>query len=144
MIFYIIPDKILKLVSSLDYTHIVISHNRCLTKVRHRSLTANWDERPPCERANSTSWFTKIKTGSHLAQVQGGANKGFRNGPFQNSPVHNAPSVPSPRKHSYYYATPVPVPILFILFWYSLDALRSFRVSVPLLLKTLTISKILV
>lgn len=94
---------------------------------RYRSVAMGW--KTPCERTNFTSWFTKIKTGSHLAQVQGGTNKGFRSGPFQNSPVHNAPSVPSPRKHSYYYATPVPVPILFILFWYSLDALPSSRIS---------------
>lgn len=57
--------------------------------------------------------------------MQGGTNKGFRFGPFPNSPLHNAPSVPSPRVYSYYYATPVPVPILFVLFWYSLDALWS-------------------
>lgn len=113
---------------------------QCVTKVRHRSITAPpayWDKRSPLGWLTPRVDSQKSKLVRILRKCRGGINKGFWNGPFQNLPVHNAPSVPSPRKHSYYYATPVPVPILFILFWYSPDALLSFRISVPLVLKCL-------
>lgn len=69
------------------------------------------DERP-LVNGRTPRLFQKNQNWFASCASAGGTNKGFRNGPFRNLPVHNAPSVPSPRKHTYYYATPVPVPYI--------------------------------